>query len=147
SMNGNTANKVQLLAVLPFENLSGDINTAEILANGMTDELINQIGQISEQRLRVLSTTTMMSYRDTQKTPGVIAEELKADAVLQTAASQNGEDIRIDATLIRPGMRRAPWTRSYHQKLEDLLSLTRTMATDVARELGIVLTPEEESRL
>ena len=88
---------IRSLAVLPLENLSGDASQ-DYFSDGMTDELITELGQISD--LRVISRTSAMSYKSTHKTLPQIAQELNVDAVVEGAVLRSGSEVRITAQLI-----------------------------------------------
>src|SRR6202040_107838 len=88
---------IKSLAVLPLSNLSGDPEQ-EYFADGMTDELITDLAQISA--LRVISHTSVMHYKGTTKTLPQIARELNADAVLEGSVQRSGDQVRIRAQLI-----------------------------------------------
>ena len=89
---------IRSLAVLPLENLSGD-TSQDYFADGMTDELITDLGQIGE--LRVISRTSAMQYKGAHKSLPQIARELNVDAVVEGTVVRSGERVRITAQLIR----------------------------------------------
>jgi TolB-like protein len=88
---------IRSLAVLPLENLSGD-PAQEYFSDGMTDELITELGQIGD--LRVISRTSVMTYEGTHKSLPQIAWDLKVDAVVEGAVLRSGSQVRITAQLI-----------------------------------------------
>ena len=88
---------IRSLAVLPLENLSGDASQ-DYFSDGMTDELINELGQINE--LRVISRTSVMTYKGTHKSLPQIARDLNVDAVVEGAVLRSGDQVRITAELI-----------------------------------------------
>ena len=95
---------IRSLAVLPLVNLSGDVSQ-EYFSDGMTDELITELGQIGE--LRVTSRTSSMTYKGVRKPLPEIARELNVDAVVEGTALRSGSRIRITAQLIRGFFRQA----------------------------------------
>jgi DNA-binding winged helix-turn-helix (wHTH) protein/TolB-like protein/Tfp pilus assembly protein PilF len=137
---------VTSLAVLPLTDLSpvsdGELN----FADGMTDELIAQIGQIFGKRIRVTSRTTIMRYRQTPKTLADIARELNVDAVLEASVRRVNGTVEINATL-KNALEERLWGNSYERAYEDILKLQREVARDIAMGINLELTPEDEDRL
>jgi TolB-like protein len=132
------------LAVLPLENLSHDPEQ-EYFADGMADELVTQLGQISA--LKVISRTSAMHYKGTQKTLPEIARELHVDAVVEGSVQRSGKRVRINAQLIEAATDQHIWARSYERDLSDTLVLQSEVAQEIVREIAARLTPEEHSRL
>jgi TolB-like protein/Tfp pilus assembly protein PilF len=132
------------LAVLPLESLSGDTSQA-YFADGMTDELITELGQISA--LRVISRTSIMPYKTVRKPMSQIARELGVDAVVEGTVLRSGEQVRITAQLIRVPADEHLWARSYLGDLRDTLALQTTVARSIAQEIRISLSPQEEAAL
>ena len=100
---------IESLAVLPLENLSGDPQQ-EYFADGMTEALITELGQISA--LRVISRTSAMHYKGTRKTLPEIARELKVDGVVEGTVSRSGKRVRVTAQLIEAATDRHLWAIS-----------------------------------
>ncbi len=134
--------RIRSLAVLPLENISRDPNE-DYLADGLTDALISELGQIST--LRVLSRTSTSQYRKTDKILAQIARELKADAIVEGSVQKSANRVRITAKLIRPGDERQLWGRSYERDVGDALVLQNEIAGDITKQIGIRLS--EETRL
>jgi TolB-like protein/DNA-binding winged helix-turn-helix (wHTH) protein/tetratricopeptide (TPR) repeat protein len=132
---------IHSLAVLPLENLSGD-KEQEYFADGMTDELITELGKIGA--LRVISRTSVMQYKATRKPLNDIAGKLNVDAVVEGTVLRSGNRVRITAQLVRAATEKHLWAESYEGDLNDVLALQRNVARDVAREIRIKLTPQEE---
>jgi TolB-like protein/DNA-binding winged helix-turn-helix (wHTH) protein len=135
---------IRSLVVLPLENLSGDASQ-EYLADGMTDELITGLGQISA--LRVISRTTAMQYKNAHKSLPQIAGELNVDAVVEGSVVRSGDRIRIAAQLIEAMADKQLWARSYEGELRDVLDLQNQVASAVAEQIRIKLTPREQTQL
>jgi len=135
--------KVASLAVLPLENLSGG-EDGQVFADGMTEELITEIGRVNG--LQVKSRTTMMRYRNSRKTVPEIARELSVDAVLEASVWQSGQTMRVNAKLIEAADR-IRWTREYEKDLQDVLTLQREIARDIAQAINLHLTPHDERRI
>ena len=138
------AAQIRSLAVLPLENLSGDA-TQDYLADGMTDELITGLGQISA--LRVISRTTAMQYKNEKKSLPQIAKELNVDAVVEGSVVRSGDRIRISAQLIAAPADKQFWAHSYEGDLKDALALENQVSSAVADQIRIALTPGEKIEL
>jgi serine/threonine-protein kinase len=135
---------IDSIAVLPLENLSGDPEQ-EYFADGMTDELISNIAKVSA--LRVISRTSVMRYKDTDKSLPEIAGELNVDAIVEGTIWRSGDRVRISAQLIHAAKDRHLWAESYERDLHDVLSLQRELARVIANRINIELTPQEQSAL
>jgi TolB-like protein/DNA-binding winged helix-turn-helix (wHTH) protein/Tfp pilus assembly protein PilF len=135
---------IRSLAVLPLESLSSDVSQ-EYFADGMTDELITDLGQIG--RLRVISRTSVMSYKRVRKPLPQIARELGVDAVVEGTVLRAGDQVRITAQLIEARQDKHLWARSYEGDLRDALTLQNRVARAIAEQVKINLTPEQKSAL
>jgi TolB-like protein/Tfp pilus assembly protein PilF len=135
---------IRSLAVLSFENLSGD-PAQDYFADGMTEGLITELGKISA--LRVISRQSMMQYKGTKKSLPQIARELMVDAVVEGSVLRVGERVRVSAQLIEATPERHLWANSYDRQVSDVLALHGEMARTVAKEIKVLLTPQEETRL
>ena len=136
--------RINSIAVLPLQNLSGD-PSQDYFADGMTDALITDLAQI--KALRVISRTSTMLYKGTQKKVPQIAKELGVDAVLEGVAVRSGDRVRIDAQLIRGDNDAHLWAKSYERNLNDILSLQTDLARAIATEIAVNLTSEEQANL
>ena len=121
--------KIRSLAVLPLESLSGDASQ-DYFADGMTDELITDLGQISA--LRVISRTSMMTYKHVRKLLPEIARELDVEAVVEGTVLRSGERVRITAQLIRVPVERHIWAQSFEGDLRDTLVLQKSVDRSIA---------------
>ena len=130
---GNRAKPIASLAVLPLENLSADPDQ-EYFADGMTDELITDLAQLG--KLRVISRTSVMHYKGTQKTLPQIARELNVDAVIEGSVARSGDRVRIRVQLIRGEDDLHLWARAYDRESRDVLLLQRDAAEDIAGQIG-----------
>ncbi|HET8923138.1 MAG TPA: tetratricopeptide repeat protein [Candidatus Acidoferrum sp.] len=135
---------IRSLAVLPLESLSGDASQ-DYFADGMTDELITDLGQISA--LRVISRTSVMSYKRARKPLPQIARELSVDAVVEGTVLRSGEQVRITAQLIQATDDKHLWSRSYEGDLRDTLALQNNVARAIAEQIRITLKPREQAAL
>ncbi len=135
---------IRSLAVLPLENLSGDASQG-YFADGMTDELITDLSQISA--LRVISRTSVMLYKGARKPLPQIARELNVDAVVEGTVLRSGDKVRITAQLIDASTDEHLWSQSYEGELRDTLALQNRVAGAIADQIRINLTPQEQAAL
>jgi len=135
---------IRSLAVLPLENLSGDASQS-YFADGMTDELITDLAQISA--LRVISRTSVMAYKGARKPLPQIARELNVDAVVEGTVLRSGDQVRITAQLIEASTDKHLWSQSYEGEVRDTLALQSRVASAIADQIRINLTPREQAAL
>jgi len=135
---------IRSLAVLPLESLSSDVSQ-DYFADGMTDELISDLGQISA--LRVISRTSVMAYKHSRKSLPQIARELNVDAVVEGTVLRSGDQVRITAQLIEGSTDRHVWSQSYQGGLRDTLALQNTVARTIADQIRISVNPREQAAL
>ena len=138
--------RIESLAVLPLENISGD-KEQEYFADGMTDALIAELGQIGS--LRVISRTSVMRFKGARPQGGLeeIARQLKVDALIEGSVLRSGDRVRVTAQLIGAVPERHLWARSYERDLRDVLSLQGEIARSIADEVRAKLTPDVQARL
>lgn len=136
---------IRSIAVLPLENLSGD-PAQEYFADGMTEELISNLTQIRAFS-RVISRTSMMRYRGSNKSLPEIARELNVDAVIEGSVQRSGGRVRVTAKLIPAATDSPVWTSNYERDVSDVLKLQSEIAWAVANEIRIQITAEERARL
>jgi len=141
---GTAGGRIQSLAVLPLQNFSGDPQK-EYFADGMTDLLIADLAQISA--LRVISRTTMMRYKGTQKSLPQIAHELGVDAVIEGSVASSTDNVRITAELIYGATDKHLWADTYEREAQDVLKLQSEIASAIADEIRVAVTPKERARL
>jgi TolB-like protein/DNA-binding winged helix-turn-helix (wHTH) protein/Flp pilus assembly protein TadD len=135
-----------MLAVLPFENLSGDPNQ-EYLSDGFTEEMITELARLQPERLGVIARTSAMQYKNTKKSTDRIGHELGVQYLLEGSALSSGNRLRITAQLIRVQDQTHVWADSYERELGDVLALQDEVARSVAREIRAKLSPENDKRL
>lgn len=135
---------IQSIAVLPLQNLSAD-PAQDYFADGMTDALITELSQI--RKLRVISRTTMMQYRRTEKPLQVIAQELNVDAVVEGSVVRAGGRVRISAKLFQTNVEGALWADSFEREFTDVLALQSDVATAIARGIQVEISGPEQSQL
>jgi len=136
--------EIHSIAILPLNNLSGD-PAQEYFADGMTEELINDLGQVST--LRVISLTSSMSYKGTKKNLPQIAKELSVDAVVEGGVLRAGNQVQISTQLIDAHTDRPIWARTYVQDFSSGLAWQGEVAQAIANEISINVTPQEQARL
>jgi TolB-like protein/DNA-binding winged helix-turn-helix (wHTH) protein/Tfp pilus assembly protein PilF len=135
---------IRSLAVLPLESLSNEASQ-DYFADGMTDELISDLGQISA--LRVISRTSVMTYKHALKPLPQIARELNVDAVVEGTVLRSGDQVRITAQLIEASTDKHLWSQSYEGELRDTLTLQNKVASAIADQIRINLNPQEQAAL
>ena len=136
--------QISSIAVLPFENLSGD-PTQEYYADGMTDALIANLAKIAA--IRVISRTSVMQYKGAKKPLPEIAKELRVEAVVEGTVLCVEKRIRVTAQLIEAAADRHLWAESYDRDLQDILGLQSEVARAIVNEVNIKLSPDEDHRL
>ena len=141
--NGSPVSPIRSLAVLPLENLSGDAQ--DYFADGMTDELITDLAHIGA--LRVISRTSVMPYKGARRPLPVVARELNVDAIVEGTVLRSGDQVRITAQLIQASTDKHLWAESYQGDLRNTLSLQERVASAIADQIRIELTPHEQAVL
>ncbi len=136
--------RIQSLVVLPLTNLSRDPEQ-EYFADGMTEALISDLAKL--RALRIISRTSAMRYKATDKSLPEIAEELNVDAVVEGSVLRVGQRVRITAQLIHATTDTHLWAERYERDLQDVLLLQSEVARAIAREIQLAVTPEETRRL
>ena len=145
SAGSSALDPIRSIAVLPFENLSGDPDD-EYFADGIHDALITELAQLSGLR-RGIARTSVLGYVDTDRLLQDIAQELGVEGVMTGSVLRVGDQIRITAQLIDAAAEGLLWAEGYERDLRDVLALQNEIVTDIAREIELQLTPEEQGRL
>ena len=143
-LQSQSAPRIRSLAVLPLESLSGDASQ-DYFTDGMTDQLIADLGQISA--LRVISRTSAMAYKRVHRPLAEIARELNVEAVVEGTVLRSGERVRITAQLIQVPDEKHLWAQSYEGDLQDTLALQNSVARAIAQQIRVTLNPQEEAAL
>ena len=138
------AEPIDSIAVLPLENLSGAPDQ-DYFADGMTDELTANLAQIGA--LKVISRTSAMRYKGSDKSLPEIARELNVAAIVEGTVMRAGDRVRITVQLIEAPTDRHLWAKSYERDLSDVLTLQSEVARAIAGEIRAAVTPEVEARL
>ena len=136
---------IRSLAVLPLDNYSGDKNQ-DYFAEGMTDELTTDLTTISQ--LRVISRSSTSQFAGAHRPPAPeIAKMLNVDAVVEGSVRRSGDKVRISAQLIDARADRHLWAKSFEGDSRDVLALQSKLASAIASEIKVQLTPSEQARL
>ena len=138
------AKVIDSIAVLPLDNLSGEPEQ-EYFADGMTEALITELSHI--KALKVISRTSVMRYKETDKSLKEIARELDVAAIVEGSAMLVGGRIRITAQLIEAATDHHIWADDYERPFKDVIALQKEVAGAIAREIQVAVTPEEEASL
>lgn len=136
------ASQKVMLAVLPFANISGDAGN-EYFADGFTEEMITQLGQVQPARLGVIARTSAMRYKSTQLSAQQISRELGVNYLLEGSVRQAGDRVRITAQLIQASDQTHLWAESYDAPLNDVLHLQQEIATRITNSLRLELLPAQ----
>jgi TolB-like protein len=130
--------------VLPLLNVSSD-SSQEYFADGMTDEIITDLAKLAGPK--VISRTSAMQFKGTHKTIPEIARELHVGAVLEGSVERSGDRMRVRVQLIEASTDQHLWAESYDRQLSDVLILEAELAQDIARQIEIRLTPQQQQNL
>lgn len=134
---GNVVNaEPTRLAVLPFENLTGDV-TQDYLSDGLTEEMIAQLGRLGPEGLSVIARTSVMHYKHTQEQVDQIGRELRVDYVLEGSVRRDANRVRVSAQLIRVKDQTHSWARQYDRELTNLLALQAEIAQEISDEMQV----------
>ncbi len=127
-----------MLAVLPFENLTGD-TAQEYFSDGLTEEMIGQLGRLDPGHLGVIARTSVMHYKGNREQLDKIGRELGVQYVLEGSVRRDGERVRVSAQLIQMRDQTHVWSRQYDRKLNNLLTLQGEIAQEIADEIQVTL--------
>lgn len=127
-----------VLAVLPFENLTGD-SSEDYFSDGMTEEMIAQVGRLDPQHLGVIARTSVMFYKHSNKPLEQIGRELGAQYVLEGSVRRDSDKVRITAQLIQMKDQTHLWSHQYDRSLSNLLALEGEIAQEIADEIQVTL--------
>jgi TolB-like protein/Tfp pilus assembly protein PilF len=133
-----------MLGVMPFENLSGDPEQ-EYFSDGMTEELIAQLGSLQPGKLGVIARTSAMTYKRGNRDIRQIGNELKVDYVLEGSVRREGDRVRITAQLIQVSDQTHLWSESYERGTQNTLDVQTDVARNIARVLALKLLPAERT--
>lgn len=135
-----------MLAVLPFDNLTGQADQ-EYFTDGMTEELITQLGRLNPQRLGVIAFTSAKQYKETSKSIDQIARELRVDYIIEGSVRRAGNRVRIAAQLVEAADQCYLWAEAYNRTLDDVITIQTDVAQRVAHSLMLELLPDHRAQM
>lgn len=139
--------KRAMLAVLPFQNLSND-PAQEYFSDGLTEETITDLGQLSPAQLGVIARTSAMAYKHTDKTVSEIGHELGVDYLLEGSVRRENGRARISAQLIRVSDQTHLWAQSYDDRnMGDLLDVQNAIGRAIAEQVRVNIAPQREAKM
>lgn len=140
----SAAPRLDSIAVLPLDNLSGDASE-DFFVDGMTDQLITDLAKVGS--LRVISRTSVMRYKGTKKSLPEIARELNVSAIVEGSVIRSGQRVRVTAQLLEAPTDQHLWAETYDRDLGDVLKLQGEVADAIAQQIRAKLTPQQQTRL
>ena len=135
-----------VLAVLPFDNLSRDPDQ-EFFSEGLTEEMIAQVGKLNRDRLKVVGRSSVAKYKGSTLAAREIGKELNADYLVQGSVRRSSDRVRITVQLILARDQTDVWSESYDRELKDVLAVQDSVVRSIASEIHIALNEEQEKRL
>ncbi|HVN17968.1 MAG TPA: winged helix-turn-helix domain-containing protein [Dongiaceae bacterium] len=135
-----------MLAVMPFENLTGDPNK-EYLADGLTEETISQLGRLDPERLGVIARTSVMGYKHKDERLDQIGHDLSVQYVLENSLRESGDHLRLTAQLTQVKDQTHLWSQDYDYPAKDILKVEDDVAKAVAHEIRVRLTSHQKEEL
>jgi serine/threonine protein kinase/tetratricopeptide (TPR) repeat protein len=139
-----SSQKIGSMAVLPFVNSTADPNN-EFLSDGLTEDLISTLSQLSN--MKVMARSTVFHFKGKEDDPSKIGQQLKVDAVLTGRISKRGDHLNIATDLVNVADGTEIWGAQYTRKLADVSSLQEAITRDVAAELRSKLTGEQQKQM
>lgn len=135
---GPAAQGKYMLAVLPFENLTGD-PAQDYFSDGLTEEMISHLGNLDPEHLGIIARTSVMQYKNSKDGLDRIGRELGVQYALEGSVRRESGKVRITAQLIQVKDQTHLWARQYDRELNSLLRLEDEIASEVAQEIQITL--------
>ena len=135
-----------MLAVLPLQNLTGDPEQ-EYFADGLTEEMIAQLGRLQPEQLGVIARTSVMGYKHTEKRLDQIGRELSVQYVLESSFRRSGDRLRLTVQLVRVRDQAHLWAENYDRQMQDIFAVQDDVARAVAREIQLHLTQQQQADL
>lgn len=144
---GNSARPAKtMLVVLPMQNLTGDEHQ-EYVADGITEEIITQLGNLDPRHLGVIARTSAMQYKHAAKGTAQISRELGVNYLLEGSIQRSAERIRVTAQLIQASDQTHLWAQTYDRKLSDVLKVESDVASVLAGQIRLTLSEQTNQRL
>jgi len=135
-----------MIVVLPFQNLSGDVQQ-DYFADGMTEEMIAQLGSLDPHHLGVIARTSAMLYKGTRKDSAQIARELGVNLLLEGSVRRANDRVRVTAQLIQAGDQTHLWAESYDRDVSDILKVQSDVARGIAGRIQLTLSQQVRESL
>jgi TolB-like protein/Tfp pilus assembly protein PilF len=135
-----------MLAVLPFENLTGDPQK-DYLADGLTEETISQLGRLDPEQLGVIARTSVMGYKHSGKRLDQIGRDLSVQYVLENSLRESGDHMRVTVQLLQVKDQSHLWSQDYDYPEKDILNIEDDVAQAVAREIQLRLSSQQRAEL
>ena len=135
---------IDSVAVMPFVNASGDPNT-EYLSDGLSDNIINNLSQLSS--LKVISQSSTLRYKGRPIDPKQVGQDLGVRAVLMGRLVQRGDDLSVSTELVDVRDNRRLWAHQYSRKLADIIAMQEDISLEICEKLRVKLSPEERKQL
>jgi TolB-like protein/DNA-binding winged helix-turn-helix (wHTH) protein/Tfp pilus assembly protein PilF len=135
-----------MLVVLPFVNISRDPGE-DYFADGMTEEIITQLGSLDPERLGVIARTSSMQYKGSPKGIAQVARELGVDYVLEGSVRRDDRRVRVTAQLIQASDQTHLWASDFDRDLSDVLKLQSDLALAISSKIALSLSPPARTRL
>jgi serine/threonine protein kinase/Flp pilus assembly protein TadD len=132
------------LVVLPFENISPEKEN-EYFSDGLTEEIITDLSQI--KKLQVISRTSAMRLKGTDKDIKTIGRQLAVQYVLEGSVRKQGNDLRITAQLIDAASDVHLWAEKYSGTMDDVFDIQEKVSRSIADALKLKLSPEEQEKI
>ena len=146
AMRARPSSEKVILAVLPFDNLSRDPDQ-EFFSEGLTEEMITQLGKLNPERLTVIARGSVAKYKGSGLAANQIGRELHADYLVQGSVRRASDRVRITVQLIQVRDQTDLWAESYDRELKDMLVLQDSVARTIANQIHVTLTPGQQTRL
>ena len=140
------AEQVEAVAILPFENVGGD-PAAEFLSDGVAEHLINSLSQVGRRDFKVRPFTSVARYKRQPADVRTVGREMNVQMIVTGRLQQQGDDLSIHVAVVDVGEEAQKWGRTYRGQRGAILDLQDQIARDVAANLRLELTGEEEQRL
>jgi TolB-like protein/DNA-binding winged helix-turn-helix (wHTH) protein len=134
-----------MLAVLPFENLTGD-PSQDYFSDGLTEEMITQLGRLDPRQLGVIARTSAMSYKHSTKAVDQIGRELGVNYILEGSARREGGRLRVTAQLIQVRDQSHVWAAEYDREMQSVLQVQSEVANAIGKEVRLKLAPEQRAQ-
>jgi len=135
-----------MLAVLPFENLSGDPEQ-EFFSDGLTEEMITNLGGLHPERLGVIARSSAMRYKHASNSLHQVGKDLGVQYVLEGSVRRSGDRVRITAQLVQISDQTHLWAQTYDRNLRDVFAMQTEVARAIADEISLKLSSEQQQRL